>query len=105
MAGKAVYAERLRGLRDWRPFLVTHSGLPGPRGNIELGQAVADLGTPRLFRVYLAVDAESATPDHEKEYLVFPPTPKPEAPILLHPPASLLKSSPEGEGVTPRRGP
>jgi hypothetical protein len=71
MAGKSVYVERLRGLRDWRPYLVANSGLPGPRGNIELAQAVADLGTPRLFVKYLSVDAEPGAPDHEKEYLVF----------------------------------
>ena len=71
MAGKAAYVERLRGLRDWRPFLVAHSGLPGPRGNIELGQAVADLGTADLFSGYRAVDGEPDAPDHEKEYLVF----------------------------------
>jgi len=71
VSGKAACADRLRGLRAWRPYLVEHSGLPGPRGNIELAQAVADLGTPRIFREYLAVDAETAAPDHEKEYLVF----------------------------------
>lgn len=71
MPGKAMYVERLRDLRDWRTYLVENSGLPGPRGNIELAQAVADLGTLKLFRGYLAVDGEPAAPDHEKEYLVF----------------------------------
>jgi hypothetical protein len=29
----------LRGHTDWDPYLLEHSGLPGPRGNIELGRA------------------------------------------------------------------
>lgn len=35
-------------------FLVAHSGLPGPRGNLELAQAAADLGDERSFRRGLA---------------------------------------------------
>jgi hypothetical protein len=31
----------LRGHTDWDPYLLEHSGLPGPRGNIELGRAAA----------------------------------------------------------------
>jgi hypothetical protein len=71
MASKAVYVERLCSLPEWRAYLVANSGLPGPRGNIELAQAVADLGTADLFAVYRAVDDEPGAPDHEKEYLVF----------------------------------
>jgi hypothetical protein len=48
------YRRALRTLDEWEPFLLDRSGLPGPRGNIELGQAVADKGTPELFRRLLA---------------------------------------------------
>ena len=34
----------LRALQDWEPYLVDHSGLPGPRANLELIAAVADEG-------------------------------------------------------------
>jgi hypothetical protein len=71
MPGRETYAERLRGIKEWRTYLVTNSGLPGPRGNIELAQAVADLGTARLFRQYLDLDDDPRVPDPEKEYLVF----------------------------------
>jgi hypothetical protein len=46
----------------WPAYLTEHSGLPGPRGNIELGQAVADTGDRETF------DALIATGD---EYLTF----------------------------------
>ena len=32
----------LRALHEWEPYLVDHSGLPGPRANLELIAAVAD---------------------------------------------------------------
>lgn len=47
---------------EWPGYLTDHSGLPGPRGNIELGQAVADEASPECL------DALVATDD---EYLVF----------------------------------
>lgn len=36
------WRERLRSERDWRRVLRESSGLPGPRGNLELAQAAAD---------------------------------------------------------------
>jgi hypothetical protein len=38
------YRTHLRALDTarWPQFLTTHSGLPGPRGNIELGRAVGE---------------------------------------------------------------
>jgi len=58
------YRTRLRALdrRDWPAFLGEHSGLPGPRANIELGRAVADEGDPAVFDRLIASD---------EEYLVF----------------------------------
>ncbi len=42
------YRQALEELDDWQPFLLQESGLPGPRGNIELAQVVADPGSVEL---------------------------------------------------------
>jgi hypothetical protein len=47
---------------DWAGFLTEHSGLPGPRGNIELAKAIAEEADPA------SLDGFIATGD---EYLVF----------------------------------
>ncbi len=39
MAKIDEYRTQLRGLKDWKPFLLKASGLPGPRGNLELAHA------------------------------------------------------------------
>src|SRR5256886_3718421 len=45
------YRNELRGLKDWEPYLRKHSGLPGPRANLELVAAVAEEADPgRLWR-------------------------------------------------------
>jgi hypothetical protein len=43
---------------DWPDYLRERSGLPGPRGNIELAQAVADQGDPACFDRFIATDDE-----------------------------------------------
>ena len=40
----ATYREELRKLTRWEPYLKKHSGLPGPRANLELVAAVAEEG-------------------------------------------------------------
>jgi hypothetical protein len=52
------YRATLRGSEDWESFLVRESGLPGPRANLELVQAVADEGSLDQFRRWLARDEE-----------------------------------------------
>lgn len=47
------YRVALGKLTDWRAYLAEHSGLPGPRANLELVQAVADSGDLRLFNSYV----------------------------------------------------
>jgi hypothetical protein len=71
MGSREAYAKHLSGLRDWQLYLVKNSGLPGPRGNIELAQAVADLGTIGLFQQYPDLDDSPTASESEKEYLVF----------------------------------
>ena len=40
----ATYREELRKLQRWEPYLKKHSGLPGPRANLELVAAVSEEG-------------------------------------------------------------
>jgi hypothetical protein len=43
MAGRVeAYRAELRKQSDWDAYLTAHSGLPGPRGNLELLEAVGD---------------------------------------------------------------
>ena len=65
------YRRKLPKLDDWDAFLLKESGLPGPRGNLELAQVVADLGNQELFERYLAYDADQAPTNSPYEFLAF----------------------------------
>lgn len=69
MGKREAYIEQLRAGRDWEAFLRKHSGLPGPRGNLELAQAAADAGTLRQFREWLRQDARRAPTDTPGEFV------------------------------------
>jgi hypothetical protein len=56
---------------DWDAFLLVESGLPGPRGNIELARAVALEGDAARFDRYLAIDAGQAPANTPGEFLAF----------------------------------
>ncbi len=58
MANRAdTYREELRQLDNWEPYLKRHSGLPGPRANLELVAAVADeADADRLWRLSASQD-------------------------------------------------
>ncbi|MBN2002465.1 MAG: hypothetical protein JXA21_03840 [Anaerolineae bacterium] len=73
MNKKDTYREKLREMprEAWEPFLLAESGLPGPRGNIELGQAIADEGDAALFAHLLTFDAEKAPVNSPHEFLAF----------------------------------
>ncbi len=71
MSKIADYQTVLRSLSDWDDYLLKESGLPGPRGNIELAQAVADTGKRELFHRYLAYNAEVAPVNSPYEFLAF----------------------------------
>jgi HEAT repeat protein len=64
MGRREDYRDELsrRQKADWPTYLTQHSGLPGPRGNLELAAAVADIADPQTL------DALIGTGD---EYLVF----------------------------------
>ncbi len=61
---RAQYRAELRRFDParWQDFLREHSGLPGPRANIALAEAVADEGEPASFDRLISTD---------DEYLVF----------------------------------
>jgi len=65
------YRMKLCALADWDSFLLQESGLPGPRGNIELAQVVADEGTPQLFQRYIAYSVDVAPVNSAYEFLAF----------------------------------
>jgi hypothetical protein len=66
-----LYRERLRGLKKWDSFLLENSGLPGPRGNIELALAVAEEGDERLFLRLVSYGPEQAPTGTAEEFLAF----------------------------------
>ncbi|MFN2111318.1 MAG: hypothetical protein ACK2UI_16805 [Anaerolineae bacterium] len=66
-----TYRETLRGLDNWEPFLLKESGLPGPRGNLELAQAVADEGDEAMFAHWRTFDAQQAPVNSPYEFLAF----------------------------------
>lgn len=65
------YRQILSTLAEWDSFLLQESGLPGPRGNLELAQVVADEGDEALFRRYLAYGPETAPTNSPQEFLAF----------------------------------
>jgi hypothetical protein len=66
-----AYRAILRDLDDWDAYLLAETGLPGPRGNLELAQAVADIGDPARFQRYAAITAEQAPTNTPGEFLAF----------------------------------
>jgi hypothetical protein len=69
MSKTSDYAQKLAALDEWDPFLLAESGLPGPRGNLELMQVVADLGDEARFRRYLEFGPEQAPTNDPHEFL------------------------------------
>jgi hypothetical protein len=79
MTRRTEYRATLRDLGEyhagavtaWDPFLLANSGLPGPRGNLELAQAVADEGTEEQFRRWLSLGPDQAPVNSPEEFLAF----------------------------------
>ena len=63
------YRAKLRTLADWDDYLLAQSGLPGPRANLELIQAVVDEGNAALFRRYLTLTPDKAPTDSPHVFL------------------------------------
>ena len=66
-----AYARALRELDDPEPYLLGHSGLPGPRGNLELAQAAAEVRPPEELRRWASLDADAAPTGAAAEFLAF----------------------------------
>jgi hypothetical protein len=71
MGRRDDYARVLRSLDDPDPYLLEHSGLPGPRGNIELGLAAGDVRSAAELRRWAALDADAAPTGGAEEFLAF----------------------------------
>ena len=65
------YRRQLRTLSDWTGFLRAESGLPGPRGNLELAQAVAQEAMPHQIESLLSIPVEEAPENSSGVFLVF----------------------------------
>ncbi|MCJ7625870.1 MAG: hypothetical protein MUO76_20450 [Anaerolineaceae bacterium] len=63
------YRDLLGRMDDWEPFLIEESGLPGPRGNLELLQVVADEGDEELFWYFLEYDPDIAPTNTPLEFV------------------------------------
>jgi hypothetical protein len=71
MASVAEYRKILRELKDWDSYLLAESGLPGPRANLSLAEAAADVGDEAHFRHWLANTAENAPSNTPGEFLAL----------------------------------
>ncbi len=71
MSKVEFYRETLRSMKDWDDYLLKESGLPGPRGNIELGKAVAEEGDETLFKRFLEYTPDIAPVNSPYEFLAF----------------------------------
>ncbi len=65
------YIEKLKSLEDWDSYLLVESGLPGPRGNLELAQAFAEIGDEKLIKKYISIKQEEAPENTAKVFLTF----------------------------------
>jgi hypothetical protein len=71
MSKRKAYQATLRALDDWEPFILAESGLPGPRGNLELVQAVAEEGDEAQFQRWVALDPVEAPVESPQVVLVM----------------------------------
>lgn len=65
------YRQTLANRPDWETYLLQESGLPGPRGNLELAQVVADMGSRALFEHFLTFTPPVAPTNDPHEFLAF----------------------------------
>ncbi len=67
----ATYQAVLLNLETWDDYLLQESGLPGPRGNIELAQAVTEIASEKQLTMWLAYDVQAAPTNSPYEFLAF----------------------------------
>ena len=73
MPAQKDYAAHLRTLHasEWDEYLRLNSGLPGPRANLPLADAVAEVGDESIFRHLISYDSTSAPTNTTGEFLAF----------------------------------
>ena len=72
MPGKIdLYVNELRSCDDITGYLRQHSNLPGPRGNLELAEAVFLTGDRELFLRLLASDSPAVSENTAEVFVVF----------------------------------
>ena len=73
MTSTETYRAALRDLptASWEPYLLAHSNLPGPRGNLELAAAAADLGDEAQFRRWAGLGPDVAPENTPACFLAF----------------------------------
>jgi hypothetical protein len=65
------HRDALHETGDRTAHLLEHSGLPGPRGNLELAQAAADVCTLAELRRWARLGPEEAPTGTPEEFLSF----------------------------------
>lgn len=65
------YRQALRSQADWQVYLRKNSGLPGPRGNLELAQAFAEVSTPAQIESALQIPLAEAPENSPGVFVVF----------------------------------
>jgi hypothetical protein len=72
MPSKAsLYRDNLRQCADWPAFIRENSNLPGPRGNLELAEAVAAEGGRPQFEQLLHLDGPDIAENTPEMFVVF----------------------------------
>lgn len=67
----AAYIDELQQSADWLAFLRERSGLPGPRGNLELADAFAQVAPESLVRLAAALGPDEAPENTPEGYVAF----------------------------------
>jgi hypothetical protein len=65
------YRRKLLALSNWTPYLLRESGLPGPRGNLELAQVVAEQASVKQVEGFLSIPLGQAPENSPSVFLVF----------------------------------
>jgi hypothetical protein len=65
------YRKTLEKLAVWDDYLRENSGLPGPRGNLELAVAVVDLADEKRIQYLLSLDGPQVEENTAQVFLVF----------------------------------
>ena len=63
------YREKLSSLDSWDAYLTQESRLPGPRANLELAFAVAQVGSEEQLLRYAVLDSGAAPANTQEEFL------------------------------------